>query len=335
MARTPHSPAPPPPADAWKSADPLGEVLHALRMSGVVYARSHLTAPWGVELPPMPDCLLFHVVTEGECTLDIPGERPHIVRPGEFALVPHGEGHGIMSRHGERTVPFFDLPIQRVTDRYEILHHGGGGEPTTLICGAVCFDHPAAQDLVKLLPKLIHIRTWSTPHADWMHSTLRLMAAETSGQQPGGETIVTRLADILVIQSIRTWLVENPEDRSGWLGALSDERIGPALMLIQRDPTNDWTVESLAAAVSMSRSAFAARFTALVGDSPVQYLTRWRMHLAGTWLREQRITLAECASKLGYRSEAAFSRAFKRIMGQPPGAWQRAAAARATLRIDG
>ncbi len=317
----------PPPVDAWASTDPLGETLHSLRLEGVVYARSRLTAPWGVVMPPMDGCVMFHVVTAGECRLEFSDREPALIRPGEFALLPRGEGHLIKHAEGSRCEPYFDLPIQRVSERYELLEYGGGGEETKLICGGVRFSHPAARDLIELLPSLIHVKTWSTqggsaPHAEWMHSTLRLMAAEASARQPGGETIVTRLADILVVQAIRTWLVENPASRRGWLGALSDERIGPAILQIQREPTRDWTVASLAEAVSMSRSAFSARFTELVGEPAMQYLTRWRMHLAGSWLAESDITAAECASRLGYNSEAAFSRAFKRVMGKPPGAWK-------------
>lgn len=325
MAQTESTPAQPSlPPDPAQPSDPLGETLHSLRLKGVVYARSHLTAPWGVAMPPMPDCVMFHVVTAGECVLEFEDREPETLKPGEFALMPRSEGHTVKHALGAKAINYFDLPIERVSDGYEVLHFGGGGEETTLICGAVCFEHPAARDLVELLPSLIHIKTWNTPSAEWMHSTLRLMAAEASSRQPGGDIIVTRLADILVIQAIRTWLVENPGSRRGWLGALSDERIGPALLLIHREPAKDWTVASLASAASMSRSAFSARFTQLVGESAMQYVTRWRMHIAGAWLRESDITAAECGARLGYNSEAAFSRAFKRIMGKPPGAWQAA-----------
>jgi len=327
MTRTAPSSSMQPPSTTWVSTDPLGETLHSLRLEGVVYARSRLTAPWGVVMPPMDGCVMFHVVTAGECRLEFPNREPAVIRPGEFALIPRGEGHLIKHAEGSRCKPYFELPIQHVSERYELLDYGGGGEETKLVCGAVRFGHPAARDLIELLPSLIHIKTWNaqagiTPHAEWMHSTLRLMAAEASSRLPGGETIVTRLADILVIQAIRTWLVENPASRRGWLGALSDERIGPAILQIHREPTKDWTVASLAESVSMSRSAFSARFTELVGVPAMQYLTRWRMHLAGSWLLETKITAAECAAKLGYNSEAAFNRAFKRVMGKPPGAWQ-------------
>jgi AraC-like DNA-binding protein len=312
-----------PPVTAWNSGDPLGQTLHAFRLRGVVYTRSHLTAPWGIELPAMPDCLLFHVVTRGQCRLEHHDAEAVTLCPGEFALFPRGQGHVIQHRSGAEVLPYFDLPIQQVCERYEVLQHGGGGEETTLICGAVRFDHPAAQQLIQLLPRLIHIRRWASAQSEWMQSTLRLIAAEAAGQQPGGETIVTRLADILVVQAIRAWLLEQPETRRGWLGALQHDRIGPALVGVHRDPLRTWTVESLAEAAAMSRSAFSACFTELLGESPMQYVTRWRMYHAGDRLRQDNLTAAECAAELGYNSEAAFSRAFKRVMKQTPGAYRR------------
>ncbi len=314
---------PGPPADAWAPADPLGESLHFLRMSGVVYTRSELTAPWGVDLPAMPDCVLFHVVTAGHCWLDVEGAEPVRLQPGEFTLVPHGEGHRILDAVGSPAAHLFDLPREEISPRYEVLRHGGGGEATTLVCGAVRFDHPAAQELVRLLPRVIHIQAWSSPEAQWMQSTLRLMASEASECRPGGEAVLTRLADILVIQAIRSWIADNPGAQTGWLGALQDDRIGPALLLIQRNPARPWTIASLAREVSMSRSAFAARFRDLVGETPMQYLTRWRMHVATTQLREGGATVAQLAHRLGYQSEAAFSRAFKRVVGVSPGSLRR------------
>ena len=153
-----------------------------------------------------------------------------------------------------------------------------------------------------------------------MQSTLRLMAAEAGALRPGGETVITRLADVLVVQAIRAWLETAPAARTGWLGALRDAQIGRALALIHGDPARDWTVASLARELAMSRSAFAARFTELVDEPAMRYLARWRMHVALDRLREEGVTVGELAGRLGYQSEAAFSRAFKRIVGSPPGA---------------
>ena len=178
-----------------------------------------------------------------------------------------------------------------------------------------------------LLPTMIRIEASSSPELDWMQSTLRLMAAEARDLRPGGEAVITRLAAILVIQAIRAWITEDPAVQTGWLGALQDKQIGPAIALIHRDPGRAWTVASLAAEVAMSRSAFATRFTELVGEPAMQYVTRWRMHLALIWLQEENAPLGELADRLGYQSEAAFSRAFKRIVGTSPGVVKRKGAA--------
>jgi len=311
--------------DPWTPVDPLGEALHLLRMSGTFYCRSEFTAPWGLELPEIPDCLMFHAVTAGQCWLVVDGVEPEPLRPGDLALVPHGRGHLLASEPGARAAKLFDLPRELVSERYEILRHGGGGASTTIVCGAVRFDHPAARHLVDLLPKLITVDAWRSPQSEWIQSTLRFMAAEAMALRPGGETVITRLADILVIQAIRTWIERDAAARTGWLGALQDRQIGRAIMLVHRDPARAWTVASLAADVAMSRSAFAARFTELVGESPMHYVARWRMHVALASLKEDGAKLGELASRLGYQSEAAFSRAFKRFIGVSPGAVRRSA----------
>ncbi len=249
--------------DPWGPVDPLGEALHLMRMSGVFYTLSEFTAPWGIALPSMKNCLMFHVITAGRCWLEVEGAEPHLLQPGDLALVPHGEGHRLVSEPGVNADDLFDLPREQLSERYEILRHGAGGDVTKMVCGAVRFDHPASEHLVSLLPRMICIDAWNSAHAEWLQSTLRLMAAEAKDLRPGGETVITRLADILVIQAIRSWMAEDPAAQTGWLGALRDPQIGPTILLVHRDPSRLWTVESLAVEVGMSRSAFAARFKEL------------------------------------------------------------------------
>jgi AraC-like DNA-binding protein len=308
---------------ALTPVDPLGEALHFLRMTGVMYCRSEFTAPWALALPPLEDFLMFHVVTSGQCQLEVDGCEDQVLRPGDFVLVPHGAGHRLASGSNVPAANLFDLPREQVSDRYEILRHGGGGAPATVICGAVRFDHPAAARLVQLLPRVISVDSWSSSEMEWIQSTLRLIALEAKEMRPGGETVITRLADILVIQAIRSWITTHPAARTGWLGALQDKQIGRALSLVHRDPARSWTLNALADEAAMSRSAFAARFTELVGEPAMHYVARWRMHVALTWLKEDAAPLAEMANRLGYESEAAFSRAFKRFLGFPPGAVRR------------
>jgi AraC-like DNA-binding protein len=311
--------------DPWAPADPLGEALHFLRMNGAFYCRSELSAPWGMTMMAMPGYLWFHVVTSGQVLLEAPGGETTPLRPGDLGLVPHGEGHVLRSEPGVAAPGVLELEREEISERYEILRHGGGGAPTTLICGAVRFDHPAARNLVEILPPILRVEASGSLQSDWMQSTLRLMAAEARELRPGGEAVITRLGDILVVQAIREWLETDPAARTGWLGALQDPQIGHAISLIHRDPARAWSVAALADELAMSRSAFAARFTELVGDPAMQYVTRWRMQIAASSLKDEGATVAELAARLGYRSEAAFARAFKRVIGVPPGALKRAA----------
>lgn len=304
----------------WTSTDPLGEVLHFLRMSTTNYSRCEFAAPWALVLPAFEHTMMFHAVMSGRCWLEVEGEEPLLLQPCDLALVPHGEGHRLANEPGVAGPSLFDLPREQISERYEVLRQDGGGAPTRLICGTARLDHPAAQRLIRLLPRVIRFEDTRWPEMGWIQSTLRLMAAEAKELRPGGETIITRLADVLVIQVIRSWIEHDPAARTGWLGALRDPRIGRAITLIHRDPADAWSVATLASAVAMSRSAFSARFTDLVGESPMQYVTRWRMQLALSWLRNDGAAVGELAMRLGYRSEAAFSRAFKRAIGVSPGA---------------
>ena len=304
----------------WDPVDPLGEALYVLRMSGSFYSRCEFTAPWGLALPAFEASLMFHVVMSGRCWLEVEGAEATLMQPGDLALVPHGEGHRLASEPGLPAAWLADVPRDPVSDRYEILRQGGGGAPTGLVCGTVRFDHPAARHLVALLPRLIGVEAAGSSQTDWLQSTVRFMAAEAAALRPGGETVITRLADVLVIQAIRSWIERDPAAQTGWLGALRDRQVGRALAMIHRDPARAWSVGSLATEVAMSRSAIAARFTELVDEPAMHYVTRWRMAVAQSRLTQDGTTIHELAGRLGYQSEAAFSRAFKRFVGVPPGA---------------
>lgn len=307
--------------------DPLGETLHLLRLTGTLYCRSELTAPWGVDLPAFEGCMMFHVVTAGHCWLEVEGDEPRLLQQGSLALVPHGTGHRIRSSQTAEAEPLFDIPVEQVSDRYEIMRYGGAGDLTHLTCGVVRFDHVAGQQLIALLPRVLQIDTWADDEGSWLQSTLRFIAREARELRPGGETVITHLADILIIQAIRSWIDSAPQADRGWLAALRDDQVGRALAAIHREPEKDWTVALLAKEVGMSRSGFSARFTSLVGESAMRYLTQWRMQLARAQLLETSDSLSVLADRLGYQSEAAFSRAFKRVFGVPPGSLRHAATA--------
>ncbi|WP_341679190.1 AraC family transcriptional regulator [Niveibacterium sp. SC-1] len=303
--------------------DPLGDALQFLRMRGVFYCYSEVSTPWAIEMPAMADALMFHFVAQGSCKLQLGSTPARELSEGAFVLVPQGRAHLMFDGAAAPAVALFDLERELVADRYERLRHGGGGAKTVVICGAVHFDDAAAQAVLALLPPALFIDAARSRHAGWVRDTLRLMAEELGEQRAGSEAVATRLADILVIQAIRDWMEGEPAGQGGWLAALNDRQIGRAIAGIHRDPSHAWTLESLAALAAMSRTAFAERFNSLVGVPPMRYLAQWRMQTATRLLRETDDPLARIAMQVGYESEAAFSRAFKREFGHAPGAARR------------
>jgi len=299
--------------------DPLGESLHLLRLEGTLYCLAELTAPWAIQIPALEGMMSFQIITAGRCWLLLDGEEPRLLTRGTLSLIPHGTPHRFCDSPETPPRDLFDLPVDMVSDRYEHLTHGGGGEMTQGVQGVVRFDHVAAHRLIALLPRVIVIDDWEISDAEWLQSTLRFITREARSLQPGGETVITRLADILVIQAIRAWLNSAAEARQGWLGALRDAQLGRALSSIHREPQKDWTVDSLAREAGMSRSAFSLRFTQQVGEPVIQYLTAWRLLLARGYLRQGSPTLGEVIGRVGYQSEAAFGRAYKRMFGESPG----------------
>lgn len=302
--------------------DALTEVLRDLRLARTFYCHSELTAPWGLHMP-CEDHAIFHFVAEGETWLERSGQDPIRLECGDFALMAAGIEHSVSSAIGADRRSVHELPYETVGGQAMLLRHGGAGTRTVLACGGVRFEDPAANPLVALMPDALVIRATECGQAQLLRQTLDAMGTEALNPRPGGTTVMTRLADILVIHAVRSWLDTAPDEQSGWLGALRDPQIGRALVLMHRQPERDWTVASLAEALNMSRSVFSERFTTLAGVPPLHYLTRWRMHLAARWLRDERASLGEVAGRLGYESEPSFSRAFKRHVGVPPGAVRR------------
>jgi AraC-like DNA-binding protein len=303
--------------------DVLSEVLQSVHLEGGVYCRTELTAPWGLHMPAAPGAA-FHAVLRGGGWLELDGQGARIpVASGDLIVLPHGHGHTLRDDPGTAATPLERLLDGRDLWEPFVLHHGGGGASTSLVCGGFRFGDQAANPLLAVLPPLIHIKGEAGRAVPWLETTLQFIAGEAASGRPGSDTVIARLSDVLFIQAVRGYLAGAPQDGGGWLGALVEPGLEPALRRMHRQPERPWTVAELAAEAGMSRSAFSARFSRVVGEPPLQYLTRWRIHRAMGLLREGRLGLAEVAERVGYESEAAFSKAFKRWAGVAPGAWRR------------
>lgn len=301
--------------------DLLSATLADFGMSGVFYCTSDLSAPWGIELPALPRTVMFHLLTQGDAVVEVDGTRT-TMSAGDLLLVPHGTGHAITSPDGPPATPLFDLPREELTDRYERLRIDGGGPPAGLVCGAVRFTDLAVGRLMASLPSVLG--TDRDEDGTWLRDTVGVMTAEAHHPRPGSDVVTARLADVLVVRAVRGWLAREEPSR-GWVAAVRDPQIGRALAAFHADPSHPWGLAGLAAEAAMSRSAFAARFSQLMGEPPMGYVTSWRMDLAARLVREGDLSLAGVAVRVGYRSEAAFNRAFRRAHDMAPGAWRRAA----------
>ncbi|GGZ54717.1 AraC family transcriptional regulator [Paraglaciecola chathamensis] len=297
--------------------EPIGKLLDSLRMESAFFTQSRLSMPWALDMPPMNNCMMFHIVVDGSAVFSI-GKTELQLNTGDFILFPKGEGHTLSDGSCKFFTPLDELPIKAVTERYETLQFGGSGKQTAMVCGVLLFQHPLAIKLLGILPSYILINQDSNAPINMVDNISSLLDAETSTIGIGAEAVIARLADILVITAMRQHLLELSDEKIGWLGALEDNRIGNALELIHESPDHHWSLEELAQNVGMSRTSFAQQFKRLVGNTPMEYLTEWRMSLAYSKLQLSKDSMLAIALDIGYQSEAAFSRVFKKVIGQSP-----------------
>ncbi len=296
--------------------DALTSVLHTLRLKSSLYCRSELGAGWGLHFLACR-CAVFHVLYRGSGFLKITGESNLLpLQERDVLLLPGGEEHLLLESPDVQ--PFQNLELDRWG---ECVLMRWSEQPTAIVlCGTFQFERHEASSLLRQLPRVVRI---SRDAAGALNDVLTLMAAEAEADRPGKQAVLQRLADTLFIQIVQHWVQVQGVERSGWLGALHDSLIGRALEFIHTHPQRPWTIDALARAVNCSRSALAARFTAAVGEPPMRYLNRWRISLSARLLSERPdAAIGEIASQVGYASEAAFCKAFKREMGVAPGAYR-------------
>ncbi len=294
----------------------IGRLLDKMSLESVFCTHSQFSIPWGIEMPLMDNCMMFHLVINGNAHLCVNNEK-YELNSGEYVLLPRGEGHILSCGTSSFHTNLADLPIEIINDRYERLKFGGGGNKTEMLCGAIVFKHPLTLRLLDMLPSSILVKRESARYSE-LKSIIELLESETSNSEDGSAGAISRLADLLVITSLREYIENNDTEELGWVGALEDSRISKAIELVHQQPARHWNLEDLSSEVGMSRTSFTTEFKRLVGNSPMEYLTEWRMSLAYGDLQNTKASILQIALDYGYQSESAFSRAFKRIIGHSP-----------------
>ena len=316
--------------------DVLSDVLGMVRLTGAVFFDVEASAPWcgvtpGVEriaarvMPNAERVIPFHVLVSGSCwaSLENASGAPFHVNAGDVLVVPSGAPHVLASSpelRGDPDQTLYFRPLDAQLPFTLTLHGGGGEEHTRYVCGFLGCDARPFNPLLASLPALMCVRTPMS--GGWVTDLFRLALTEGSTKRPGGDTVLAKISELMFVEVLRRHIEGLPEDSRGWLSGLRDPHVGTALRLIHGRPTEPWTLDQLAQEAGLSRTAFASRFTEFVEVPPMQYVARWRLQLAAR-LIEQGVSLAHTCAEVGYESEAAFNRAFKRFVGVPPGAWRK------------
>jgi AraC-like DNA-binding protein len=334
--------------------DVLSDVLRVVRLSGAVFFTADFSSPWALESPiprmlasavmPEAECVvLFHILVDGECEVECQGRPVVTMEGGDVIVFPRGDQHTMRSHDASTPTPLTSIFSPGTHDEPPQLSFGGGGRTSRFVCGYLNCDQRFSP-LVEGLPTMLLVRgrddystieaidaTGSRPtvvpqgSGTWLGTTLKFTINEARSARPGNAAMLGRLTELMFVEILREYMHRLPVDEGGWLAALNDAQVGRVLRLMHTNPVYDWTVDELAREVAVSRSVLAQRFTELVGETPMRYLANWRMQLAKQMMREGTHNIQEVATRVGYDSEAAFNRAFKRATGSPPATWRKSA----------
>ncbi|ANQ84488.1 AraC family transcriptional regulator [Azoarcus olearius] len=329
------------------SKDTLSDLLRAVRLRGAVFYYVSNRAQWAAEAPPARDIaaavmpgaehvMEFHLMARGCGWAAVDGLAPVRLAPGDIVVLPHGDAHVMSSAPGiapQRISAEWVFATRQVPKPMPVAFHHGVHEPgatgpvdgaeSVLVCGFLGCDLKPFNPLVAALPRLLHLP--AARAGEWVAHVIDQAARESTEQRPGADAVLERLAEMMFVDTARRYLDSLPDDATGWLAGLRDRYVGRALALLHERPEQAWTMDDLGREVGLSRSALHERFLQYVGQPPMHYLANWRIQLGARLLRETNRTVASIAVEVGYESEAAFSRAFKRLVGQPPAAWRRTA----------
>jgi AraC-like DNA-binding protein len=324
------------------SRDILSDVLRSVRLRGALFFFVSGGRSWAAEAPASRDIaasampgsehvMEYHVLTRGQCWAAIVGENPVRMNAGDIILFPHGDAHVMSSAPGMRPKPSRENYVPQHGQRPFTVHFDGvdgpqagaleGDDVSTLVCGFLGCDLRPFNPLIATLPRLLHLS--ASGGRDWVAQFVEQAVAQSNQKRPGSEALLERMSEMMFVDAMQRFVAGMPEDSRGWLAGMRDRFVGRALALMHEEPARPWSVDELGQRVGLSRSALHERFAEMIGQPPMQYLTNWRMQAAAALLRDTNATVASVAQDVGYESEAAFARAFKRAVGKPPAAWRR------------
>lgn len=312
--------------------DALSEVLRVVRLSSAIFYNARFSAPWCFSSPEAASVMhtlqpgserlvIFHLLTQGECTVEVEGAPPRLLRAGEIIVFPHGDAHVMSSAPEVVPAPTADLQALLRRGPREV-RFGGGGATSRFICGYLSCDPRLCRPILEALPRVLTVSLRGKDDPGWLESSIRYAVGEAAAARPGGMGVLAKLSEVMFVETLRRYMEQLPEGQTGWLAGVRDRVVGKALSLMHGQPARAWTVEELARECGTSRSVLAERFTHYVGQPPMHYLARWRLALAAGLLRSSTLSISHIGKDVGYDTDPAFTRAFRREFGVPPTAWR-------------
>jgi AraC-like DNA-binding protein len=314
--------------------DVLSEVLRVVRLEGALFFNGEFSAPWCLSSsrstdvahyfsPEAGHLIIYHFLTEGRAYARLPEGRREELTAGNIVIFPHGDAHFLGNGSPEKPVDSFQTFAKNITQGLKVARFGGGGEITRFVCGFMACEPRLSQVFLAGLPKILKVHVANEPSGQWLENSIRFSVAEVSGSNAGSSLVLAKLSEVLFVETLRRYISALPPGEIGWLAGARDPIVGQALALLHKEPAHPWTISNLARRVGLSRTQLAERFRHFVGESPMAYLAQWRLKLGAEILQSTDNSVAEVAATVGYGSEAAFNRAFRREFDCPPAQFRR------------